>query len=619
LARNRPELEEVNVAHRAFDLDTFLSVPYVDPDYGFSLSPDGAQVAFSANLSGEWQIYRTPLDGSTPPRQITRGPGTKVGPRWSPDGTRLGYALDLDGGERFDIFAYDLATGQHHNLTPDTPDSIQPNFSWSPDGSRIAFISDRSGSFDTYAMPALGGPIRRVFRSPRPHWEVRWSPDGHWLAVVVEASGQDYATYIVPAAGGPATPIGQDGEWIPAGYARWSPNAKRLAFSSYRSRYHEIGLYDVATGEITWLSEAKADQEQPTWSPDGRCLAYVLTDGPVTRLAVADLRTGSQTTHQVGEGIHHRPRFSPDGTRLAFVFDSPRRPDELWSLSLRYGSFRQVTSLLPLELRDAPFITPTQVRYPSLDGHSVPALLYCPSHVKGPAPAVLFIHGGPNWLSQIAWHPLLQHMVSRGWVVLAPNYRGSTGYGRDWQLANRFDLGGGDTQDIVAGADYLVQEQLADPRRIAPTGRSYGGYLTMMCLTHYPDRWAAGSAVVPFLNWFTGHANSREDLQHWDLENFGDPEKDRDRYHERSPFFFLNRIQAPVQLICGAHDPRCPASESTQAHAALLAQGKPCDLALYPDEGHAFRKLKNVIDAQKRLVNFLARALETEEPAVTLE
>ncbi|MCL7454626.1 MAG: prolyl oligopeptidase family serine peptidase, partial [Anaerolineae bacterium] len=179
-----------------------------------------------------------------------------------------------------------------------------------------------------------------------------------------------------------------------------------------------------------------------------------------------------------------------------------------------------------------------------------------------------------------------------------------------WQLANRFDLGGGDTQDVVAGAEYLASEGLADPGRIAVTGRSYGGYLTMTSLTQHPERWAAGSAVVPFLNWFTGHANSREDVQHWDLENFGHPEKDRALYYERSPFFFLDRVAAPVQLICGAHDPYCPASESIQAKEVLEELGKPCDLVLYEDEGHVFLKRENVVDAKKRQVAFLAGALE---------
>jgi dipeptidyl aminopeptidase/acylaminoacyl peptidase len=201
-------------------------------------------------------------------------------------------------------------------------------------------------------------------------------------------------------------------------------------------------------------------------------------------------------------------------------------------------------------------------------------------------------------------------MVSRGWVVLAPNYRGSTGFGREWQLASRFDFGGVDTADVLAGSDFLIDNEIADAKKIAVTGRSWGGYLTMTCLTQYPERWAAGSAVVPFLNWFTGHANSREDLQHWDLENFGEPERDQKLWHDRSPFFFLDRIQAPVQLICGAHDVRCPESESTQAYEQLTTLGKECEYILYPDEGHSFLKVKNQVKSKQQQVNFLARYLE---------
>jgi dipeptidyl aminopeptidase/acylaminoacyl peptidase len=204
-------------------------------------------------------------------------------------------------------------------------------------------------------------------------------------------------------------------------------------------------------------------------------------------------------------------------------------------------------------------------------------------------------------------------MVSRGWAVLAPNYRGSTGYGREWQLASRFDLGGVDTEDVVAGANYLEKEGIADPARIAVTGRSWGGYLTMACMTMYPERWAAGAAVVPFLNWFTSHENSREDLQHWDRENFGDPVEDYDLWHARSPYFFLGRVKAPVQLICGAHDVRCPASESKQAYEELIAQGKTCDYVLYPDEGHSFLKMENLIDAKRKRAEFLAAHLEDEK------
>ncbi len=597
------------MADNVLDLESLLSVPYVEPYSGFDVSPDGTEVAFSWNPTGAWEIYLAPLDGSAPPRLITAGPGAKFGPRWSPDGERLAYALDLDGSEAYDLYVYDFAAERHTNLTPDTPEALQPSFSWSPDGRQIAFLSDLAGRFDTYVISADGGPARQVLSTPYPDWEVRWSPDGRWLAIVAEAEGQDHWTFLVPAEGGEHRLIGLDGEPICARDARWSPDGSRLAFVSDLGGRFDVGLYALAGGEITWLTTGGGDAESPAWSPDGRRLAWVVSHGPVTELAVRDLAAGSTATYRVAPGVHYRPEFALGGEALFFVFDDPSHPCDLWRLSLRDGSLAPVSQSLPPELHGAPFVVPEQVCYPSLDGRSVPALLYRPPQAAGPVPAVVYVHGGPNWLTQVTWDPLIQHMVSRGWAVLAPNYRGSTGYGREWQLANRFDLGGGDTQDVVAGADYLVREGVADAARLAVTGRSWGGYLTMTSLTQYPDRWAGGSAVVPFLNWFTAHANSREDLQHWDEQNFGHPERDRDLYYERSPFFFLDRVAAPVQMICGAHDIRCPASESIQARDRLQELGKECELVLYADEGHSFLQIENVIDAKKRRAEFLARIL----------
>jgi dipeptidyl aminopeptidase/acylaminoacyl peptidase len=205
---------------------------------------------------------------------------------------------------------------------------------------------------------------------------------------------------------------------------------------------------------------------------------------------------------------------------------------------------------------------------------------------------------------------MLQHLVGCGWVVIAPNYRGSTGYGLEWQHRSRFDLGGGETMDVCAAADYLVDQGLALPERIVVTGRSHGGYLSMTSMTQGPERWAGGCAIVPFLNWFTAHENSRQDLKDWDMENFGDPIKDHERYHARSPFFFLDRVTAPVMLVCGENDPRCPASESLSARDRLLSLGKSCELELYKGEGHSFLKIENVIDARRKQLVFLKRILD---------
>jgi dipeptidyl aminopeptidase/acylaminoacyl peptidase len=595
------------------DLKTLLKVPYVDPERGFEISPDGKQAAFAWNPNGQWEIYELPLDQSAPPKQITHGPGGKFSPCYDPTGDRIAYVLDLDGGERFDIYIYDRLKDQHHNLTPATPETIQPNLSWSPDGSQIAYISDRRGQFETYVIPASGGLPQLVLALPHPGWIVRWSPDGQWLLIIAETHGQDYGTFIVPSVGGKPRQISAGSDAINAKDSRWSPDSTQIAFSSDLHGFYDVGLYSLENGQIKWLTSGEGEKEAPYWSPDGRQLAYVIYRGPDSWLALQDLEADSPTTYQVEPGVHYSPRFTPDGKHLVFVFDNYHHPDDLWQLNLGDGSLHQLTNSLPTELEEAAFVKPHEVHYPSLDGTPVPALLFKSGGTDQPSPGIIMIHGGPTWLFQYLWYPLFQHMASRGWVVLAPNYRGSTGYGKTWQQANRFDLGGVDTKDVVAGVDYLVQTGLSDPGQVAVSGRSHGGYLTMTCLTQYPDRWAAGSAVVPFLNWFTSHANSREDLQHWDIQNFGDPEENRQLWHDRSPYFFLDRIQSPVQLICGANDPRCPASESLAAKEKLLELGKQVDFMLYPDEGHAFLKIDNLVDSEVRRVDFLAQALEEKE------
>ena len=625
------------------DLGVLLRVPYVETEMGFDISLDGERAAFSWNPDGRWEIYeislRSESDPSTGlrhrsyrehrhvgarrqaqpdssgqrPKLVSRAPGGKFHPRYSPDGHRLAFVADFDGSEHFHIILHDLATGEQTDLTPNVTSSLQAVFAWSPDGKQIAYISDVAGQFDTYVM-TIGegneriGEDRLVLDAGHPAWKVRWSPDGLWLVVTVEANGADYGTFIVRANGGDVHRIVDENGPINAKDACWSPDSRRLAFCSDIHGNYDIGIYAIETDNITWVTEGNGQKQFPVWSPDGTRLAYVFNLGAVSWLALQELG-GQPVLHRVEPGVHYLPKFTPDGNRLIFGFDNPRHPADLWSLSLEEDQFTQLTYSLPEELEDAAFLMPEEIAYPGVDGTPVPALLFRPK-VKKPGPAVLLNHGGPDWFFEMTWYPLMVHMVSRGWVVLVPNYRGSTGYGRDWQLASRFDFGGVDTDDVAAGARYLVREGLADPQRIGITGRSHGGYLTASCLTRYPDLWAAGSAVVPFLNWFTNHNEIRPDLQHWDLENFGDPVKDYNLWRERSPSFFLDRIRVPLQLICGRHDARCPISDSIQAYNDLKRMGKGVDLVLYEDEGHTFLKMENVLDSEQRRVAFLAKYLE---------
>ncbi|MFT3891702.1 MAG: prolyl oligopeptidase family serine peptidase [Anaerolineales bacterium] len=376
-------------------------------------------------------------------------------------------------------------------------------------------------------------------------------------------------------------------------------NSKFIAFCAESGEWFDIGLYEVKTGNIEWLTSSIGDDMSPCWSVDGKRISWVHAEGAANSLMVWE-RGVPVKRYQVSAGIHSNPRFTPK-SEILMLFENPSQPPDLWRLNLD-GTFEQLTNSLPEEFRTAKFILPEEVFYES-NAVAVPALLF-----RGTGDcAVVDVHGGPNWHVQFLWDPIVAHMASRGWTVLLPNYRGSTGYGRAWQNANRYDMGGVDTRDCAAGVSFLKKEGLA--KKFAVTGRSHGGYLTMTCLTQFPKLWCGGSAVVPFMNWFKSHEESREDLQHWNIENMGDPKENYERWYNASPFFFLDRVNAPVQLICGGNDPRCPAVNSLDARDKLVELGKDVELFLYEDEGHSFLKIENVIDAEMRRVEFLARVL----------
>ena len=590
------------------DLERLVRVPRLDSTSPFSVSPSGRNAVFAWDRSGRWEIYELDLAGPSPDSQpVSRTPGASFAPRYSPDGRRLAYAVDLTGGENYRLFVLDRARGDTLDLTPDVAFALQPDFCWSPDGSQLALLADRDGCFDAYLLPSCGGALTKALATGHPCRAAEWSPDGRWLAVEADGRGLDRLLYLLPLAGGEPRPLG-DG--INARHPAWSPDGRRLAFCSDAPGRTQVGVVDPQTGALAWPACGEGEHERPRWSPDGRSIVCTCGRGTKTGLSILHL-DGEPEYCEVAPGVHHHPQYTPDGQRLLFLFDNAGRPEDLWQLDLVSGATHPLTHSLPPDLRSQEFCRPQAITYPGLDGTPVPALLFRPPQT--PASALVVIHGGPDWHYEDAWNPFMAHCASRGWAVLAPNYRGSTGYGRDWQNASRFDYGGVDTDDCAAGAMYLVRQGLADPARIAVSGRSHGGYLTMTCLTRFPELWAAGAAVVPFLNWAASHERSRPDLQHWDIENMGDPQEHHSRWREASPFFFLDRVRAPVQLICGANDPRCPAEDSLAARDRLQELGKPVELLLYADEGHVFLKQENLLDAEGRRVAFLAQALE-EQP-----
>jgi dipeptidyl aminopeptidase/acylaminoacyl peptidase len=230
--------------------------------------------------------------------------------------------------------------------------------------------------------------------------------------------------------------------------------------------------------------------------------------------------------------------------------------------------------------------------------------------VRGPVPgAVLYVHGGPTAQHFKWWDPLPQLLANRGLVVLAPNVRGSTGYGRSWQEANRKDWGGGDLADVMAGVDWLVREGIADTARIGITGGSYGGYMTLYALGKHPDRFAAGVSNVGVVSWKTLFDTTRGDLREYLLRELGDPAKDPQLFADRSPLTHAKNIRSALLVIQGANDPRVPKSEALQIVEALKRSDVPHQYHEYAHEGHGASRIENRVDALRRQVDWLTQYL----------
>jgi dipeptidyl aminopeptidase/acylaminoacyl peptidase len=606
------------------NLEALLSVPSVS---AFDISRDG-KIVLSSNKTGQLQLYYGALtrDGLTDTVQITEGDESKTKPKFFPNSSRILYASDIAGDEKFNLYSLDLDKKETFSLTNEKEISIYDNATISKDGKKIAYIANRQKQFSTYVLDLETSHTSRVSYHKFSDLYAEISPDSKWIAYSCNTQAQESGIFISslenPSLG--EKRLQENGFDIDADNPAWSPDGKSIAFVSASKGRYDIGLYSLDTSKMSWLTKSDHEYYEPVFSNDGKMLAYVVNTGGDVKLVVHSLGRNESSVIEFRHGVVSSPKFSFDDKSVFFEFTGPRNPSDIFQYRFEDEKFVQITKSLPDEIEVSNFVDGEQVFYKcGKDRMRIPALIYVPNksvttltskkvtkRMRGKdtrenLPAIVEIHGGPTSQALNTWAPFVQALVAKGFVVFRPNYRGSTGFGRAFREANRFVMGDMDVEDVVSARDFLVQRNLADPKRIGVAGGSFGGYLTMCCLTKYPEAWSCGSALVPFLNWFTEIKNEREELRFWDLQNMGDPEKDQERLRNASPIFFIEKIKSPVLLIAGANDPRCPAEETEQARDELEKLGRTVEVKIYPDEGHGFRKTENRVDAYKKIIDFL--------------
>jgi len=584
---------------------------------GTAWSPDGKTAVFVSNITGRNNLWLVPADGGWP-TQLTVSDRRQSQPTWSPNGKWIAYQSDYDGDEQWDIFLVSPKTGQVVNVTK-TREISEENPVWSPDGRYLAYIVKPKTSsvyeidvFDTVLRDVkhitANTPADKLNTSPI------WSKDAKFIAYTrEEAKGTNSNIFVADVATGNATLVAPHvGEKLYAAND-FSPDGKALLITSNAANEHQnAALLDIATKKIKWLTEEKWEIHGGNFSPDGKLVTFRANVDGHTDLYLYDLASGKTTELPLKKGVNSfggaESAFSRDGKKLLYYHNGANAPSDVWTYDIATGKSIQVTHSLMAGVPAEHMVEPFLVHYPSRDGKwTISAWLYVTRNMQRNAQnaAIVYIHGGPKSQSVDSFNRFIQHIVNQGYMVIAPNYRGGTGYGKAFEDANLFDMGGGDLQDVLAAADFLKQTGYPDPKKIIAMGGSYGGYMTMMAVTKAPEVWAAGVPIVPFVNWFTEIENEDPVLQQSDRATMGDPKKNPDFFRDRSPFFFVDQIKAPLLLLAGGHDPRCPKEETIQVVDAIKKRGGIADYKIYENEGHGFARVENQIDAYQRVTNFI--------------
>ncbi len=584
-----------------------------------TFSDDGSHVLFASNLSGQFNLWRVPVEGGWPDQltgfteETVRGVG--VSPR---DGTIL-FCADHDGDEFHQLYL--MARGEGWPLQLTNEPQVQHfvgGDAWSPDGTQFAYAANARTPTDMecWIRDAESGETRPVFGQEMFSFPLGWSPDGTKLLAIDSRNNSDTSIHLIEVESGAArelTPHDEDALFVPG---PWTADGSGFyLMTDAGSEFRGLAFYDLAADRYEWVEEPERDVDDVKLSQDGRVLAWLENENGYDRLRIRELQSGRDSTADLPDGA--RPHLtgaepplalSPDGSLAAVIVSSPRRPPEVWVVETDSGQVGAVTEGRIGGLREEELVDVELVSFPTFDGREVPAWLYRPD-VDGKAPVVLSIHGGPEAQERPVYQPLYQYLLSRGIGVLATNIRGSTGYGKSYQRLVQRDWGGGDMQDWEHAVKWLQQQDWVDAERIGVYGGSYGGFAVLTCVTRLPDYWAAAVDIFGPSNLVTFAKAVPPTWKRFIARFVGDPETEADFLMERSPIGYVENVRTPLLVMQGATDPRVVKGESDQMVAKLRELGREVEYVVFDDEGHGFTKRANELKAYRLAAEWLERHL----------
>lgn len=521
----------------------------------------------------------------------------------SPDPSLRGFiqTRDSGGNEFYQLYWFDLDTGESRLLT-DGGRTRHTGVTWSNRGDRFAYASTRRDgrNYDIYiasAGDAVGD--HRLLLEGAGYWvPMDWSPDDHRLTVLNYISINEATIHVVDIESGERTQVNPRDERIGYSGAVFDRTGRGIYVvhdqdSEFRRLYH----FDLASGRSTPLSaDTDWDVSGLALSRDRTRLAFATNEGGLSRLYLVETRNHRRLpVPDLPVGLVGGLNFSHDGRHLSMTLNTPRSPSDVFVYDLRSRHLTRWTESEVGGLDTSRFPVPELATFTSFDGREIPAWVYRPAG-DGPHPVIIQIHGGPESQSRPAFSSTYAFWVNElGAVVIRPNVRGSSGYGKSYLQLDNGPLREDSVRDIGALLDWIADQPDLDADRVAVYGGSYGGYMVLSSLMHYGDRLRGGVNIVGISSFATFLENTeayRRDLRRAEYGDERDPEM-RAIMERISPLNHADRITTPLFVAQGYNDPRVPWTESEQIVSAVRGNGIPVWYMLAMNEGHGFARKEN--------------------------
>lgn len=596
----------------------YLAVPEVrDP----SFTPNG-RLLFRADTSGTPQVWTTDDPGGWP-RRLTPHEERVSTVAASPTRAAFVFGMDAGSDERDQLYHYDLTTGRERALTA-RPDAKHAWGCWGPEGDTAFFAANRRepGRFDAYSLDVTDPDAepRLAFEGPGGWLHVAAvGPDGDRLAVLAPRSSADVRLSVVDRERGVVGSLGDP----PARYADPAfDGAGGLYCVTDEGRDTSyVARYDLDTGERVAVAGDDGDEHgapgTDAWGVGE--FVYDHTTGAtaftrnvggysVLHRGVLDGAQFEQTAVVETDGVVSDLTLGPDGDRVAVTHTTPTTPYGVAVYGPDAPRGRRWTPIGTCGLPAASLRAPETVHYETFDDREIPAYWTLPAGASpdDPVPVVVDVHGGPEHQRRPWFAPVKQFLLARGYAVLEPNVRGSSGYGAAYAAADDVDRRMDAIRDLRQAVAWLSDRPAVDDDRIVAYGRSYGGFAVLAAITEYPDLWAAAVEFVGIADFETFLENTGEWRRSHREAEYGSLADDRELLREISPLHRIDRVACPLFVQHGANDPRVPVSEARQVIETAREQGVPVESLIFDDEGHHTTSRENLVEQFGRVASFLS-------------